>query len=132
MLLILLSSPSLWAVGCDCDVKVFSPLTGSHQLAPATLNTYELEEFASYSVKSQLFCRKLCEERFMEDLPTERLTALLLTYSNRLINEKVLGFNCTGLTTLKYPVRVKARLGRMDLGYVVNMIQVVNHEEACF
>lgn len=65
-------------------------------------------------------------------MSTDRLNALLVTLSQELIQEKVLGFNCTGLTTLKYPVRVKAKLGDMSLGNVENLVQVVNHEEICF
>ena len=43
-----------------------------------------------------------------------------------------LSHNCTGFTTLKFPVRVKAKLGPMGLGNVVDLIQVVNHEQLCF
>lgn len=120
------------AIPCDCEVMVYSPITGSHQLKPNVLKVYELEEFNTYAVKNQLECRKQCLEKYEEDMPTDRLSALLLTYSQALINEKVLGYNCTGLTTLKYPVRVRAKLGVKGLGNVSDMIQVVNHEELCF
>lgn len=120
------------AIPCDCEVVIYSPITGSHQLKPNVLKAYELEEFSTYSVKNQLECRKSCLERYEEDMPSERLKALLLTYSQELINERVLGYNCTGLTTLKYPVRVKVKLGELGLGNVSDVIQVVNHEEVCF
>lgn len=107
-------------------------MTGSHRLPPTVLKTYQLEEFSSYAPKSQRACRELCLESFQEDMPTVRLKALLLTYSERLIDEGVLGYNCTGLTTLKYPIRVKAILGRLGLGNVADFMQVVNHEESCF
>jgi len=121
-----------FAIPCDCEVVVYSPMTGPNQLKPNVLKTYELEEFSTYSVKNQLECRKSCLEKYEEDMPSERLKALLLTYSQALINERVLGYNCTGLTTLKYPVRVKVKLGEMGLGNVSDAIQVVNHEEVCF
>ena len=107
-------------------------MTGSHKIQPNDFKTYELEEFSSYSVKNQKLCRLSCMEAFQEDMPQERLNALMLSYSQTLINEGVLGYNCTGLTVLKYPVRVKARLGRMGLGNVADTVQVVAHEEACF
>ena len=65
-------------------------------------------------------------------MSTERLNALLVTLSKEFIDERVVGYNCTGLTTLKYPVRVKAKLGDMSLGNVEDLTQVVSHEEVCF
>lgn len=127
-----LFSAKAFAIGCDCEVRVYSPTTGSHQMSATSLKTYELEEFSSYSRKNQRQCRRLCLEEFEKDMPQARLNALLLTYTQSLINEKVLGYNCTGLTTLKYPVRVKASLGSLGLGNVANLVQVVSHEELCF
>lgn len=123
---------NVFAIGCDCEVNVFSPMTGSHQMKTNVFKVYELEEYSSYSVKNQRECRQNCMERFEKDMPYERLNALLITYAQGLIKEKVLGFNCTGLTTLKFPVRVKASLGNLGLGNVVDIVQVVNHEELCF
>ncbi len=120
------------AVNCDCEVRVYSPMTGSHQMPATSFKTYQLDEFASYSTQNQLMCKDLCLKEFNEDMPVARMNALLLTYSQRLIEEKTLGYNCTGLTTLKYPVRVKASLGNIGLGNVIDQIYVVNHEEVCF
>lgn len=130
--LTLLWSSMVFAIPCDCEVMVYAPLTGSHSLSTNKLKTYELEEFSSYSRKNQLECRQLCTEAFQKDMPTSRLNALLLTYSERLIENKLLGYNCTGLTTLKYPVRVKAVLGEFGVGNVADFIHVVNHEHRCF
>lgn len=121
-----------FALDCDCEIRVYSPMTGSHKLQPNTFKVYELEEFSSYSVKNQRLCRESCLKEFEKDMPTERLQALLITYGQSLINEKQLGYNCTGLTTMKFPVRVKASLGRMGLGNVSDTVQVVTHEELCF
>lgn len=121
-----------FAIPCDCEVRVHSPFTGSYQMKPNSFRVYQLEEFSTYSVRNQKVCRKSCAEKFQSDMPADRLNALLLTYSQSLIDEKAVGFNCTGLTTLKYPVRVKASLGNMGLGTVADIVQVVNHEELCF
>jgi len=101
-------------------------------MTPNVLKTYALEEYATSSMNSQLSCRRSCAEKFQDDLPAQRMTALLITYTQRLIEEKAVGFNCTGLTTLKYPVRVKAILGDRSLGNVADQMYVVNHEEVCF
>jgi hypothetical protein len=120
------------AVPCDCEVWVFAPMTASHRQASTILETYQLESYDSSSVKNQYSCRTSCAIKFRADMPHDRLSALLLTYSQRLIDDGVIGHNCTGLTTFKYPVRVKARLGRLALGNVEDIVQVVTHEEACF
>ncbi len=65
-------------------------------------------------------------------MSTERLNALLMSLTQDMINERVVGYNCTGLTTLKFPIRVKAKLGDMSLGNVEDLTQVVNFEEICF
>jgi hypothetical protein len=121
-----------FAINCDCEVQVYSPMTGSHQAGPDRLKIYELEEYSSYSKANQLACKKVCLEKFQKDMPGDRLRALLLTYTQGLIAERAVGFNCTGLTTLKYPVRVKASLGKLGLGNVSDTIEIVNHEELCF
>lgn len=129
---ITLLSVNAFAINCDCIVRVYSPMTGTHALPANNFKTYELEEFSSYSINNQKLCRLSCLKAYEEDMPQERLNALLLSYSQNLIDKGVLGYNCTGLTVLKYPVRVKARLGRLGLGNVADTIQVVAHEESCF
>ncbi len=132
MILFIFWPPSALAMTCDCEVRVFSPVTGSHQMDSTPLKVFTLETYDSYRVKNQVRCRDMCLRTFEEDLPTERMTALLLLHSARLIREGVMGYNCTGLTTVKYPVRVKANLGRLNLGNVADQVYTVNHEEQCF
>lgn len=133
MLVFLLLLPlSAFAIHCDCAVKIYSPTTGSHQQPYTVFKTYAANEFSSYQVKNQWQCRKSCEEKFQNDLPSDRLSAVLILYTQKLIEERTLGYNCTGLTTLKFPVRVRARLGKLALGNVVDIIQVINHEQVCF
>lgn len=131
-LILTVMSASAFAIGCDCEVRIYSPITGSHKMAPNTFKIYELEEFSSYKIKNQNACRESCLRKFEEDMPSERLNALLMSYAQSLINEKAVGFNCTGLTTLKFPVRVKASLGKLGLGNVSDTVRVINHEEICF
>lgn len=123
---------AVFAIPCDCEVRVHTPLTGSQQMSPMVIKKYELEEFSSFSPKNIRLCRESCLAEFQEDMPSERLNALLVTYSMQLIDQKVIGYNCTGLTTLKYPVRVKAKLAQSGLGNVADIVQVVGHEEICF
>ena len=121
-----------FGIPCDCEARVHSPLTGSHRMSPVVIKTYELEDFSSFAPKNIKQCQQSCLAEFQKDMPAARLNALLVTYSMQLIEQKVLGFNCTGLTTLKYPVRVKAKLAQTALGNVADIVQVINHEEVCF
>ena len=120
-----------YAVECDCSVVVYSPTTGLNPHSPVTLEKYELETYGKVSVSSELSCRKSCLQKFQDEMPTQRLNALLINHSKSLIEERLIGFNCTGLTTLKYPVRVKANLGKVGLGNVLDLIQAVNLEHSC-
>lgn len=137
MIKFLLSLIGFWslaafAIPCDCEVRVHSPLTGSHRMEPVVIKTYALEEYSSYARKNIRQCQQSCVEEFQKDMPASRLNALLITYSMQLIEQKAVGYNCTGLTTLKYPVRVRAKLGGQGLGNVQDVVQVINHEEICF
>lgn len=129
---LLLFSSSLMAATCDCEVRVYHPTTASQKINSAVMLDYQLETFDSYSVRNQRRCRALCLTKFREDLPSPRLSALLQKLSERLIDEQVVGYNCTGLTTFRYPVRVKAKLGALSLGNVEDRMEVVTYEEPCF
>ncbi len=131
-ILLLCWSWTSFAIPCDCEVRVHSPLTGSYKMPPVVIKTFELENYSSYASKNMTTCQNSCLEEFQKEMPATRLSALLVTYSMELIEQKVLGYNCTGLTTLKYPVRVRAKLGNKGLGNVADLVQVVNHEEVCF
>lgn len=123
---------SAFAVPCDCEVRVHAPTTGPHNLLPVIIKRYTLEDYSSFAVKNQLACRQSCYNEFHRDMGTERLRALLLTYTQEQISNKTLGYNCTGLTTLKYPVRVRAKLSQWGIGNVIDQLEVVTHEEVCF
>lgn len=127
-----LITANAFAIGCDCEVRIYSPITGSYKMSPNSFKTYELEEFSSYHVKNQIACRESCLKKFEDDMPSDRMNALLMSYAQSLISEGSVGYNCTGLTTLKFPVRVKASLGELGLGNVSDTVRVVTHEQLCF
>lgn len=132
LMLMTLWSVHALAIPCDCEVRIYAPTVGTHQIPATSFKTYRLEGYDSYKVKNQLRCRDACVDKFHEDLPTKTLSAMLLVYSQKLIDEGVLGYNCTGLSTYKYPVRVKASLGKLGLGNVEDRLEIVTHEQSCF
>lgn len=131
-LILLTFSLSVFSIPCDCEVRVYGPMTGSEKMESYQLKLYELDDYSTYSIKNQRACRSLCEKEFEENMPVAKLKEELLKYTETLIQERSVGYNCTGLTTLKYPVRVKASLGEMGLGNVSDTIQVINYEKPCF
>lgn len=131
LFLFLLVPTKLLAIGCDCQVMAFSPITGSLAPSPHVIETYQLESFSKNTERSQMLCRESCQRIFQKEMPIERLDLALRTFSKNLISERAIGYNCTGLTTLKFPVRVKASLGKTGLGNVEDFIQVVSLEETC-
>ncbi len=132
MLLVLVFPSFLLALDCDCQVTAFSPLTGSVASSPHVLEFYKLESFSKNTESSQALCRNLCLRKFHQELPVERLGEVLKALSETLIDQRAVGYNCTGLTTLKFPIRVKASLGKTGLGNVEDFIQVINLESSCF
>lgn len=125
-------SLTAFAIPCDCEVRVHTPITASHQIEPIIIKIYNLEDYSTYARRNINQCRKTCLDEFQKDMPADRLSALLVTYSQELIGEKQVGYNCTGLTNLKFPVRVRAKLGNQGLGNVADFVQVVSHDEVCF
>jgi hypothetical protein len=131
-LLSLLFSFNAFSLPCDCLVQVFGPLTGPKSLAVKTMKIFELEEFSKHSNVNGELCRKSCMNKFEKEITNNVLNFELLSYSQELIQNNIIGHNCTGSTTLKFPIRVKARLGGIGLGNVSDFIQVINFEEPCF
>jgi hypothetical protein len=122
----------VFAIGCDCEIRIFSPLTGPQTLPSWTLNVFKLEEYSSFSSKNLKICRDSCLKKFQSEVLNNEIYIQLLSYSEDLIKKRLIGFNCTGVTTLKFPVRVKASLGNLGIGNVADFIQVINLQEVCF
>lgn len=132
LLVLLLNMGSAYAYRCTCDVNVSHPLTASQEMKAASMRKYTMTTYDTMSEATQNACRNECLQQFRKDLPPDELTPILVELSRQLIDQKVVGYNCTGLTSFKYPVRVKAKLGRRPLGNVADQIEVVTYEQVCF
>jgi hypothetical protein len=132
LLLLLLCISNALAVTCDCDIRIHSPIGSSLEIGPIFLKTLKVESFSSYSVKNQWKCRQSCLEEFQAEMPNKKLKSFLKTYTQELISQGRVGYNCTGLTVLKFPVRVRARLANYGLGNILDQVETLAHEEICF
>lgn len=119
------------SIQCDCEVRIYGPITGPQTLSLKILKVFELEEFSQHSSVNHNLCRESCTKTFEKEMTNKRLKFELLSYSQELIEENIIGYNCTGPTTLKFPVRVKALLGGKGLGNVSDFIEVIDFEKFC-
>jgi hypothetical protein len=131
LLLTLINSAAL-ALPCVCEVRFHTPLTASHEIPPHLYYSFEADEFPSVSLKHVNLCREVCKSSFHQKIPAERLQAGVTNYGQFLVEQNLVGHNCTGFTTLKFPIKVRAFLGPYGLGNVVNLSQVINYERICF
>jgi hypothetical protein len=122
---------SAYSIQCDCEVRIYGPLTGPQTLGIKILKVFELEEFNRHSLSNHDLCRESCVKTFEKEVTSKRLKFELLNYSQELIEKNIIGYNCSGLTTLKFPIRTKAFLGGKGLGNVSDFIEVVSFEKAC-
>jgi hypothetical protein len=132
LIVIILWSPQIFAIHCDCEVYVLPPTSGPQSIPAKKLAVFEIHEFSSYSKKSQFLCRNLCGQEVEEKLSSSDLARQLKDYSASLVENKLIGYSCSGFTTLKYPIKVKAVLGNRGLGSVADFTQVVNYTHNCF
>jgi len=129
--IVFIFSFNAFSIQCDCEVRIYGPLTGPQSLGVKILKVFELEEFSRHSSVHHDLCRESCTKTFEKEMTNKRLKLELLNYSQELIEENIIGYNCTGPTTLKFPVRVKALLGGKGLGNVSDFIEVIDFEKFC-
>ncbi len=129
---LILISPNILAFNCDCELIAYHPLTSSYKVEPKVIKKFEIEAFGSFSKKNIESCRKLCSEEFEDKVSPKILNRMLIEYSSRLVEEGLLGYSCTSLTQIKYPLRVKAYLGGKSIGISSDFVQVIHSDQKCF
>lgn len=129
---ITLLSVNGFAFYCDCRLLIFSPLTGSHRLDSVEYKSYTLETFSKINDNTKNACRLSCSEKFNANFKSDDFYSIVYRHAEELIQSGAIGYNCTGQTTLKFPVKIKASLGHVPLGNVADFIQVVTYEKSCF
>ena len=117
---------SVHAYDCDCSVFVYPSQTGSHDLGIHQIERYRLQTFSRLSHHHFKLCRKSCADEFYEKMGEDKLNLILIDHSQQLILDKKIGYNCSGASNFKYPIRVKASLGGFNIGNVVDIIKVVS------
>lgn len=132
IIFVLLFSWDSSALTCQCSILAYSPVTGPRNLKPELIKKFDLEEFGNLKQINQKKCLESCYHAFEKEMSYEALYDLLKGYSYTLIDQKVLGYSCTGVSVYKFPIRVKANLGHLGLGNVADFIEVIDLEVECF
>lgn len=129
--LFMVSLPAL-SYTCECRVEFYPPLTGSHSIPIESKIFEEGREFGKINKYSYQACYEDCKNAAVEKFPYTQLQQVAYQQSVKLIQNDQVGYNCTGPTTFKYPVRFKAFLGPVSLGNVRQEMIIVHHDQKCF
>ncbi len=129
---LLMLSFSAFSYTCECKIELYPPITGSHSIPVEEKVFDEGREFGRLNKYNYEACARDCQSAAIEKFPYEQLQQVAYQQSVKLIQNDQVGYNCTGPTTLKYPVRFKAHLGPISLGNVRQETVIVHHEQKCF
>lgn len=121
-----------WATTCNCEVFAVAPLTASQQVDPFPIGKYKTNYYGDYKAESLTACRKDCRLRAMEDYDANTLEERLAPWTDRLVANGLAGYNCTGPTDFKIPVRVRALMGKVSLGLTHETMVFIHRERSCF
>ncbi len=128
----LLTAVPAWATTCNCEVFAVTPLTASRQVDPFPLGKFKTNYYGDYKPESLNSCRKDCRLRAMEDYDGNALQEQLLPWTDSLVANRLAGYNCTGPTDFKIPVRVRALMGKVSLGLTHETMVFIHRERSCF
>ncbi len=129
-LLLALSTAPAWALECACEVYAFPPLTASHRIPPHLVGDVD----AGVQEDNQLdptLCRTRCQELSRNEYDATMLKERIAPWVDQLAADGTVGRNCTGPTTFKVPVRVRARLGAATLGIAREDMVFLHRQIAC-
>ncbi len=125
-------SSQVYAYTCQCTVEVYPPTTGSHSIPLESKMFDDGREYGRLTKYSYQACATECRESSIDKFPYPQLQQVAYQQSVKLIKNDEVGYNCTGPTTFKYPVRFKASLGPVTLGNVRQEMVIVHHDQKCF
>jgi len=108
------------------------PLTGSQSIGPLAVGDFKTSYYGNLALDSQNACRKECRLGAMEDYSPSVLREQLLPWTDQLVANKLAGYNCTGPTDFKIPVRVRANIGTVSLGWAHETMVFIHRQRSCF
>lgn len=107
-------------------------MTSSQKIENHVVTQFRGKYYGEYAVGAVKECRSDCAYIAQRDYDEDRLKQLLLPWVSELVEYGQAGYNCTGPTTFKVPVRVRASLGNRRLGITRESMIFLHREKSCF
>ena len=117
---------------CMCQVVAVAPMEGSHKVENHIVAEFEGKFYGNYDYGAVRNCRSDCAIIGQRRYDEETLKDKLLPWVDELVAYGFNGYNCTGPTTFKVPVRIRASLGRRTLGIARQQMIFIHRERSCF
>ncbi|MFP5458769.1 MAG: hypothetical protein ACLGG7_08555 [Bacteriovoracia bacterium] len=131
VLFLLVCAPA-YADYCQCEVFATSPLSVSNDVDPYPVGEIRGSYFGKFDAESQRTCRQECQTEAMREYDAAYLREKLTPWVRELVSNGVAGYNCTGSTDFKIPVRVRARIGKFSLGLAHESMVFLSYNRSCF
>lgn len=120
------------ATTCNCEVFAVAPFSAARKIEALPIGQFKTNYYGDYKIESQTSCRRDCRVSAMNDYDADTLREQLVPWSDQLVDTKRAGYNCTGPTDFKIPVRVRARMGKVSLGLAHETVVFIHRERSCF
>jgi hypothetical protein len=130
--ILLLWSSQVLADYCQCEVFAVAPLSVSKKVGSYSVGEFKTSYFGKYDAEAQKSCRSECQKESMREYDANFLREKLTPWMTQLIAGGAAGYNCTGLTDYKIPVRVSAKIGDYSLGLVHQSMVFLHYNRSCF
>lgn len=117
---------------CSCEIYAVSPMRDSRRIEDYTVANLRGKFYGNYDLNAVRDCRNDCAILAQEQYDETTLKDKLLPWADELVAYGLSGYNCTGPTTFKIPVRVRASLGERRLGIARQSVIFLHRERSCF
>jgi hypothetical protein len=130
IIIFIIYSSLSFALDCKCNLLSGHPLEG--KVTSYYIQTFSGKYYGLPTPRAKLECLSDCQNIFETKVDEYYLKQELRDIGEKLAYEGQLGFNCTGATTLKFPVQVRAYLGESSLGISHTSFHNIHMEKVCF
>mgnify|MGYP003390277214 CR=1 FL=1 len=131
-LLSLSFSVSAWASYCQCELYAVHPISASNKTEIHTIDRMQGKYYGIVNAATARECRQDCAALTQQEYTEEVLQEKLTPWVDELVNSGLAGYNCTGPTSFKVPVRVRATLQSRSLGIARQSMVFIHRNRSCF
>jgi hypothetical protein len=126
-----LGTPAHALVDCSCEVRALTPMRASQSVLPHRLAEFPGRQFGAREAVAPATCLRECRRDALARFPRAILEAELAPWVDEIAAADSQGRICSGPTTFKVPVYVKAHLGDRALGVAHQTVVVLHREFDC-